>query len=36
MLSEPHRVPRLLVDPELAALRDHPRVVAIRRELNLP
>jgi adenylate cyclase len=36
MLSEPHRVPRLLVDPELAALRDHPRVVALRRELNLP
>jgi TolB-like protein/tRNA A-37 threonylcarbamoyl transferase component Bud32 len=36
MVSEPHRVPSLLVDPELAALRDHPRVVAIRRELNLP
>jgi serine/threonine-protein kinase len=36
MVSEPHRVPTLLADPELAPLRDHPRVVAIRRELNLP
>ena len=36
MVSEPHRVPLLLVEPELAPLRVHPRVVAIRRELNLP
>ena len=28
-VNEPHRMGRLLIEPELAALRDHPRVVAL-------
>jgi tetratricopeptide (TPR) repeat protein len=35
-VSEPHRMGRLLIEPELAALRDHPRVVALRKRFNLP
>ena len=35
-MSEPHRMGRLLIEPELAALRDHPRVVALRKRFNLP
>jgi TolB-like protein/tRNA A-37 threonylcarbamoyl transferase component Bud32 len=35
-ISEPHRMGRLLIEPELAALREHPRVVALRKRLNLP
>jgi predicted Zn-dependent protease len=35
-LSEPHRVGRLLIEPELAALRTHPRVAAVRKKFGLP
>ncbi len=35
-VSEPHRIGRLLIDPELAALRDHPRVIALRKAFDLP
>ncbi len=35
-VSEPHRMGRLLIEPELAALRGHPRVVALRKAFNLP
>jgi serine/threonine-protein kinase len=35
-LHEPHRLGRLLISPELAPLRDHPRMVAIRKAFNLP
>ena len=34
--SAPHRMGRLLNEPELAALRDHARVVALRQALDLP
>jgi tetratricopeptide (TPR) repeat protein len=34
-VSEPHRIGRLLIEPELAALRGDPRVAAIRREFDL-
>jgi len=34
--SEPHRIGRLLIEPELAPLLDHPRVVALRRTFGLP
>jgi tetratricopeptide (TPR) repeat protein len=33
---EPHRVGRLLIEPELASVRDHPRVVVVRHAFNLP
>jgi hypothetical protein len=36
METEFHRVPRLIVYPELASLRDHPRYAALRQRLNLP
>lgn len=35
-VREPHRVGRLLIEPELASLRDHPRVVAARKAFDLP
>jgi hypothetical protein len=35
-VSEPHRIGRLLIEPELAPLRAHPRVVALRKSFNLP
>jgi TolB-like protein/tRNA A-37 threonylcarbamoyl transferase component Bud32/Tfp pilus assembly protein PilF len=35
-LHEPHRIGRLLIMPELSGLRDHPRVVAIRKRFGLP
>jgi TolB-like protein len=35
-LHEPHRVARLLIMPELSMLRDHPRVVEIRKAFRLP
>lgn len=35
-LTEPHRMGRLLIEPEVAALRGDPRVAAIRRRFNLP
>jgi tetratricopeptide (TPR) repeat protein len=35
-VSEPHRMGRLLNEPELAALRGDPRVTAIRRKFGLP
>jgi serine/threonine-protein kinase len=35
-VSEPHRIGRLLIEPELVAVRDHPRVIALRRAFNLP
>jgi hypothetical protein len=34
-VSEPHRIGRLLIEPEMAPLRGDPRVVAIRKEFNL-
>jgi tetratricopeptide (TPR) repeat protein len=34
-VTEAHRMPRLLNDPALHALRDHPRFVALRRASNL-
>jgi TolB-like protein len=34
--SEPHRIGRLLIEPELAPLRDHSRVLAIRKRFGLP
>jgi tetratricopeptide (TPR) repeat protein len=34
--SAPHRMGRLLNEPELAAFRDHPRVVALRQAFGLP
>lgn len=34
--AEPHRIGFLLVQPELAPIRDHPRVVALRKSLNVP
>jgi serine/threonine-protein kinase len=36
MDTEHHRVPRLIVYPEMASLRDHPRYADLRRRLNLP
>jgi TolB-like protein/Tfp pilus assembly protein PilF len=33
---EPHRVPRLLMQPEMAGLRDDPRWAPFRRRFNLP
>lgn len=35
-VAEPHRIGRLLIEPELAPLREHPRVLAIRERLGLP
>jgi tetratricopeptide (TPR) repeat protein len=35
-LQEPHRVARLLIQPELATLRDHPRIVMLRQAFKLP
>jgi serine/threonine-protein kinase len=35
-VSEPHRVGRLLNEPELAPFHGHPRVVAVRRKFGLP
>jgi eukaryotic-like serine/threonine-protein kinase len=35
-VSEPHRIGRLLIEPELVALRGDPRVAAIRKKLGLP
>jgi tetratricopeptide (TPR) repeat protein len=35
-VGEPHRMGWLLVQPELAALRSHPRVVALRKAFSLP
>ena len=32
----PHRMGRLLIEPELAPYRDHPRLVALRQTFNLP
>lgn len=34
-VAEPHRIGRLLIEPELAPLREHPRVLAIRERLGL-
>lgn len=34
-VSEPHRMGRLLIEPELVALRDDPRVAAIRKKFGL-
>jgi len=34
--SEPHRVGRLLIEPELAAVRNPPQAVAVRKAFNLP
>ena len=34
-VSEPHRMGRLLIEPELAALRDDPRVRALRTRFGL-
>jgi TolB-like protein len=34
--NEPHRLGRLLSEPELTALRAHPRVVPLRKAFNLP
>ena len=34
--SAPHRMGRLLNEPEIAAYRDHPRVVALRHAFDLP
>jgi len=33
---EPHRVPRLLAQPEMAGLRGDPRLTALRKRFNLP
>ena len=35
-VSEPHRIGRLLIEPEMAPLRGDPHLVAIRKEFNLP
>jgi serine/threonine-protein kinase len=35
-LVEPHRIGRLLIEPELASIREHLRVVKIRHAFNLP
>jgi TolB-like protein/tetratricopeptide (TPR) repeat protein/tRNA A-37 threonylcarbamoyl transferase component Bud32 len=35
-LSEPHRIGRLLIEPELAPLHRDPRVAAIRKKFGLP
>jgi TolB-like protein len=35
-VSQPHRVGRLLIAPEMAALRGDPRFAALRKKLNLP
>lgn len=35
-VSQPHRVGRLLIAPEIAALRGDPRFAALRKKLNLP
>jgi tetratricopeptide (TPR) repeat protein len=35
-ISEPHRVGRLLIEPEMKMMRDHPRVLEIRRRFKLP
>lgn len=35
-LVEPHHVPRMLVQPEMAALRGDPRFAALRRRFKLP
>jgi tetratricopeptide (TPR) repeat protein len=35
-VSEPHRIGRLLIEPELAPFRRHPRVAAIRARFDLP
>jgi TolB-like protein/tRNA A-37 threonylcarbamoyl transferase component Bud32 len=34
--SEPHRIGRLLINPELASLREDPRVLALRKRFSLP
>jgi len=34
-ITEPHRMGWLLVQPEMTPVRDHPRVVAIRRAFGL-
>ena len=34
--SEPHRIGRLLIEPELAPLRRDPRIAAIRKKFGLP
>lgn len=36
LVAEPHRLGWLLAQPELAELRNHPRVLALRKILNLP
>jgi tetratricopeptide (TPR) repeat protein len=36
VVREPHRIGYLLIQPEVAPLRTHPRVVALRKSLNLP
>ncbi len=35
-VSEPHRMGRLLIEPEVAALRGNPRVMALRKRFGLP
>jgi TolB-like protein len=35
-ISEPHRMGRLFIEPEMAALRGHPRFAALRKRFNLP
>jgi serine/threonine-protein kinase len=34
--SDPHRIGRLLNEPEIAVVRTHPRIVALRKQFNLP
>lgn len=34
--TEPHRLGRLLIEPDIAPLRGHPRVVALRKAFGLP
>ena len=35
-VNEPHRIGRLMIHPELASLRDHPRLVVLRKKFGLP
>ncbi len=35
-VMEPHRIGRLLIEPELAALRGEPRLIALRKKFGLP
>ena len=35
-VSEPHRIGRLLIEPEMSSVRNHPRAVAVRNAFNLP